>query len=282
MYQLASTSVMVMGTAPRAGKTILSLGLCRSLANHGMRVAPFKAICVIQPGYVKNNDHPFYAYGIIHHARAARVPFTTLMNPIAIYTTDFLAGELYIHGEPVQRVQLLNEDTLCTGSLSDEVRALLAKTIANSLCELRSNYDFLVIEGASSPSELSPAEDFPNIYVNTLTRASILLSASFSRGGSAAAIIGTGLTLPEHIRSLVRGFVLTDVRDGQSTLHARQLIERHLQLPFSGAIAHLPLWDGASYTDEEAYQIIAQAVESGLNHELLQDIVTRKSIASAC
>lgn len=279
---MTKTSIMVMGTGPRAGKTIVSLGLCRSLSHRGIRVAPFKAICVIQSEFIKDNNHPFYAYGIIHHARAARAPFTTLMNPVAIYTEDLISGELFIHGESVQRVQLLNEDTLLVASLSDEVRTLLTRTIKDALDEMRSIYDFLVIEGASSPSEVSPAEDLPNIYVNTLTRAPVLLSASFSRGGSAAAIIGTGLTLPEQVRSRVQGFILTDVRDLLSTLYTRQLIERHLQLPFSGAIAHLPLWDGASYTDEQAYEIIAQAIEGGLGDNLLQSIVGQESIASAC
>jgi len=271
-----------MGTGPRAGKTILSLGLCRSLTNRDIRVAPFKAICVIQSEYIKDDKYPWYAYGIIHHARAARAPFTTLMNPVAIYTSDFISGELYIHGEPVQRIQLLNEDTLLTDSLNEEVCTLLTRAVENALYELRSTYDYLVIEGASSPSEVAPTEDFPNVYVNTLTRAPILLSASFSRGGSAAAMIGTGLMLPEQLRSRVQGFILTDVRDLQSTLYARQLIERHLQLPFRGAIAHLPLWDGASYSDEEAYEIIARAVENGLNDGLLQNIAIHKSIVSAC
>lgn len=266
------TSVMLMGTGPRSGKSLASLGLCRTLANRGVAVAPFKAICVIQEQDMEDRTLPLHAHGLYHHLRAARLPFHLMMNPIAVIVTGPLTGDLYIKGEYVQAIQLLNDDALYFRSIPPPVLVRMREVVVAAFQAVANDYDCLIIEGAGCPGEVPPDEDIPNIYVSTVAQAPILVSTRISRGGSSASIIGTCLTLPDDLRPLIRGYILGDIHTTHYIEHIRQTIETHLHIPFVGTITNLSL---ADLSDEEAYELIAQATEKGFSPSLFNELMSQ-------
>ena len=264
------SNIMVMGIGPRSGKTVVILGLCRALSNRGVSVAPFKAICVIRGRDIEDRTFPMHAHGFFHQVRAARLPFHDTLNPIAVLVTDPFIGNLYIEGEYVQHVRLLNDDTVFFQSIPENVLTRMKQAVTDAFQVVSSIYDCVIIEGAGCPSEVSPEEDIPNIYVSTLTQAPILISARASRGGAGSSIIGTYTTVPEHIRTLVCGYILGDVHSTQYIEYTKKMLEKHLDIPDMGTISSLSLEE---YSDEEAYEIIAQATEQGLNQHIFDQLM---------
>lgn len=264
--------LMLMGPGPNSGKTIVSVGLCRALADAGVRVAPFKAISVIKKRDLGDGKEPAHVYGIIHHIRAARVAYDASMNPVTLFPDSPTSGDLYLHGEPCGRAVFMSEDMLVVRLLSPDLQRRIRQAVADGFQAVAARYDFVVIEGASGPGDVPPDEDIPNIITARQARAPIVLSCQFSRGGGAASIIGTTRCLPEDVRAMVRGFIFSDVRDPALANHAGKLIHSQAGLPQVGSIPHLTLWDGPPETyptDEEAYAAWSRTVSRGLALEQL-------------
>jgi adenosylcobyric acid synthase len=269
---MTAQKLMLMGPGPNSGKTIISVGLCRALANAGVRVAPFKAVSVIKRRDLDDDGQPIYVYGLIHHLRAARISYDTAMNPVTIFPTSPTSGDFYIHGRHCGSATFMSEDMLVLRYLPHELQQRAYQAVVDGFQAVVAQYEFVVVEGASGPGDVLPVEDIPNIVTARLTRAPVLLSCQFSRGGAAAAILGTMQCLPADVRALVKGFAFSDVRDPALMVHASELIQARACLPQVGSIPHLTLWDGPPETyptNEAAYEAWGDAVSHGLDLERL-------------
>ena len=264
---------MVLGTGPASAKTSFSLGLCRILADRGIRVAPFKAMAIISQEDVLAGFDPIRpALGVFHQSGACRLTADHDMNPLVVVQTEPRRGELRLRGEPVGEVELLNRDAVRADLLPAGLRERIEAAIHEAYYSLRERFEALVVEGAGSPVELPPAFDWANHLVARMSLAPLLLVTRFSMGGAAAALLGTLTCLEPELRARMLGYVLSDVGAPDAVNHARALIERHTSLRALGIIPrveHGVVPKGTSTNYEPAYAGWAQAIARSIALEHL-------------
>ncbi len=263
-----SRAIMVLGTSPRSAKSVLTIALCRVLSNRGYKICPFKAVSVIQEGAAEG-DAAVRGRGLYHQCQAARVLFEADMNPVVVRTGDLMAGDLFLGDDLVARVSLLNEDSVLIGALSPAARNDVSSRVRDSYLSLRERYDYIVIEGGGSPVDLPPEDDIPNILTARAARAPIILSCKFSRGGGAAALVGTVNCLPPEIRELVAGFSFSDAQSEEAIEHSVRLVEDRLGISYLGTIPRVPLW--ASGID--SYELLARTACDRLDWRVIGDLI---------
>ena len=212
-------ALMVCGTTSNAGKTTLVTGLCRVLARRGVRVAPFKAQNMALNSTVTRDGHEIgRAQGI--QAFAAGVQPEVAMNPILLKPTGDRASQVVVSGRPVG---------VMTAREYHDHKPQLLELVLGSLADLRARFDVVICEGAGSPAEINLLDhDIVNLRVAHAAGIPALVVGDIDLGGVFAALYGTVALLPEHYRSLVRGFVINRLRgdpalllDGCAQLHER-------------------------------------------------------------
>jgi adenosylcobyric acid synthase len=261
---------MVLGTGPASAKTCISLGLGRLLAESGVLVAPFKAIATLTLEEQRAGFDAAHmaAPGVFHHAGACRVDREPDMNPVVVVEIQPGLGELHLKGEPVARVEMLNRDAVRTDLLPAGVAERVTAAIDAAYASLKSRYRALVIEGAGSPLELAPQDDWANHRVARLSQAPSVLVARFSNGGSAAGLVGTLAGLAPDLAQRVVGFVLSDVTQPDHAGHTRHLVERLTGLKSLGAIPavrHGIAASGPGTDYEPVYSAWARALSASLD-----------------
>jgi adenosylcobyric acid synthase len=239
--------LMVQGTASSAGKSTLVAGLCRWLAQSGLRVAPFKA------QNMSNNAAVCADGGEIGRAQfaqaiAAGIEPTVDMNPILLKPQG-RSSQVIVRG------QARGKQTAAEYFGPAGLRRNLWPTVVEALDRLRSEYDLVIAEGAGSPAEINLRErDVVNMRVALHAEADVLIVSDIDRGGAFAALLGTWEWLAPDERALVRGFILNKFRGDPSLLApAPELLEQRTGVPVVGVVPYLdnlvlPEEDAASLT----------------------------------
>ena len=200
-------AVMLQGTGSDVGKSVLVAGLCRALANRGMRVLPFK------PQNMSNNAA--VAIGVdgiggeigraqATQALACRAQPTVDMNPVLLKPQADRTSQLVVHG----RVR----GTLAAGNYREARAALLGDVMA-SYRRLREQCDIVVVEGAGSPAEINLRQgDIANMGFARAAGVPVVLVGDIDRGGVIAAIVGTRAVIDPADAAMIRGFVINKFR----------------------------------------------------------------------
>ena len=196
-------AVMLQGTGSDVGKSVLVAGLCRALANRGLRVRPFK------PQNMSNNAAVTPQGGEIGRAQAlqalaCRVPLHTDMNPVLLKPQADRTSQLVVHG----RVQ----GTLGSGNFRMG-RASLLPHVLESFARLSDQADIVVVEGAGSPAEINlRAGDIANMGFARAAGVPVVLVGDIYRGGVIAALVGTRAVLDPEDAAMIRGFLINKFR----------------------------------------------------------------------
>ncbi len=221
---------MVMGCTSDAGKSFLVAGLCRALANRGVRVAPFKA------QNMSNNAAVTPGGGEIGRAQylqalAARVVPEPRMNPVLLKPMADTASQVVVMG---------TVDPHASRLPWGERAPTLWPTVRAALSGLLDEYEQVVIEGAGSPAEVNlRATDIVNMRVALEARADVYLVADIDRGGAFAHLLGTWQCLAPEERARIRGFVLNKFRGDPALLgDAREWLRARTGVP---TVALVPL-----------------------------------------
>lgn len=209
---------MVAGTASHVGKSWMATAVCRYLRNKGMRVAPFKA------QNMSNNSFPCAGGGEIGRAQVAQAQACGLeptpdMNPILLKPTSDRRSQVVVHGKVWK--------TLDAACYYEEFEYLLAHVL-EAYHRLVKQYDFVVIEGAGSITELNlKCRDLVNLGLATRVNAPVMLVADIDRGGVFASLVGTFALLEPEERALVRGFAVNRFRgDPRLFADGKQMLEQ--------------------------------------------------------
>jgi adenosylcobyric acid synthase len=232
---------MLQGTGSDVGKSVLVAGLCRALANRGLRVRPFK------PQNMSNNAAVTIDGGEIGRAQAlqalaCRTPPHSDMNPVLLKPQADRTSQLIVHG----RVR----GTLGSGNFRAGRGALLPDVL-ESYGRLRRQCDIVIVEGAGSPAEINlRAGDIANMGFARAARVPVVLVGDIDRGGVIAAIVGTRTVIDAEDAAMIKGFVINKFRgdpalfdDGYRAIAERSGWPGLGVVPWLAAAARLPSED---------------------------------------
>jgi adenosylcobyric acid synthase len=200
--------IAVLGTGSDVGKSIVAAALCRSLADRGMKIAPFKSQNMSNNSGITPQGLEMGRAQIVQ-AEAARIAPHVDMNPILLKPT----------GEKQSQVILLGK---VHGNLSavdyHRQKDFYFQKACQAFDRLEQTCDRIVLEGAGSCAEvnLMPG-DIVNFPMAEYTKADVVLVADIHRGGVFAQIVGTLSCLPQKYRDMVKGFIINRFR-GDITL----------------------------------------------------------------
>ena len=189
------------------GKSWVTTALCRYLYRMGHRVAPFKA------QNMSNNSAVCPEGGEIGRAQAAQAEACGLpphpdMNPILLKPTGRFGSQVVLNGRPWK--------TLSARDYYAHFDFLLERVL-DAYARLSANYDFVIIEGAGSVTELNlKSHDLVNLGLAVRLCAPCILVADIDRGGVFSSVAGTFRLLDAAEALLVRSFLVNRFRGDRS------------------------------------------------------------------
>ncbi|ODT69112.1 MAG: cobyric acid synthase CobQ [Pelagibacterium sp. SCN 63-23] len=222
---------MFMGTGSDVGKSLIVTGLCRVLANRGLRVAPFK------PQNMSNNAAVTADGGEIGRAqalqaRAARRAPLTAMNPVLLKPEGETGSQVVVRGQ--RRASLSARQYWAD-------RAQLLPEVLAAFAELSAANDVVLVEGAGSASEVNLRQgDIANFGFARAANVPVVLVGDIHRGGVIAALVGTMAVIDPADAALVRASLINKFF-GDPALFAsgKRFLEQRLALPVFGPVPHL-------------------------------------------
>ncbi|ABL82013.1 MULTISPECIES: cobyric acid synthase [unclassified Nocardioides] len=229
------SGILVAGTSSDAGKSVVTTGLCRSLARAGVHVAPFKA------QNMSNNSMVCADGAEIGRAQwvqavAANAEPEAAMNPVLLKPGSDLRSHVVVMGRPGGT---LGADDFAEG------REPLAAAAYAAFDDLASRYDVVVAEGAGSPAEINlRSGDFVNMGLARHAGLPTVVVGDIDRGGLLAAMFGTVALLEPADQRLLAGFVVNKFRGDLDLLRpGLEEVARLTGRPVYGVLPwHPDLW----------------------------------------
>ena len=254
---MAAKPIFVGGTASHVGKSWVTTALCAYLHRMGFRVAPFKA------QNMSNNSMVCEGGGEIGRAQAAQAQACGLsphldMNPILLKPTGSLGSQVVLNGRPWRNLKAAEYD--------DHFDFLLEQVL-RSYARLAADYDYVVIEGAGSVTELNlKHHDLVNLGLASRLDAPSILVADIDRGGVFASVIGTFHLLDRKESSLVRSFLVNRFRGDRSLFKAGvKILEQKTGRPCLGVF---PFLNGVYLDAEDSVSLEEPAVTPDSNGDV--------------
>jgi adenosylcobyric acid synthase len=221
-------AVMFCGTASDVGKSIITSGFCRCLVKRGMVVAPFKSQNMSLNSYVTPEGGEIGRAQAVQ-AQACLINPHTDMNPVLLKPNSDVGSQVVVQGRPVGNMSI---------SEYDAYKPKAFKKICESFDRLRQAYEFIVIEGAGSISEINlNKSDIANLKIASMARCPVILVADIDRGGVFAQIIGTIELLEPLERSCIKGIIINKFRGDVDILKPGiDFIEQRTGVPVLGIL----------------------------------------------
>ncbi|KKB12075.1 cobalamin biosynthesis protein CobQ [Devosia geojensis] len=190
---------MFMGTGSDVGKSLIVSGVCRALANRGLKVAPFK------PQNMSNNAAVTADGGEIGRAqalqaRAARREPLTAMNPVLLKPEQETGAQVVVRGKRLASM---------TARDYFRRRIELMPQVLAAFRELAADADYVLVEGAGSASEVNLRQgDIANFGFAQAADLPVVLIGDIERGGVIASLVGTFAVIdPEDAARIAATFV---------------------------------------------------------------------------
>ena len=200
---MAAKTLMVVGTASSAGKSLLVTALCRVFRRRGWSVAPFKAQNMSLNSFVTPEGGEM-GRAQVSQAEAAGLAPSVLMNPILLKPTTNQKSQVIVNGRI--RADLSAEEYY---AYKDQLRP----EVEVAFRALAGRHQAVIIEGAGSPAEINlMAGDFVNMGMAALAEAPAILVGDIDRGGVFAALYGTVKLLPPADQARIKGLVINKFR----------------------------------------------------------------------
>lgn len=233
--------LQVVGCTSDAGKSTLVAGLCRLLARHGVRVAPFKAQNMALNSYVTRDGHEI-GRAQAAQALAAGIEPHVSMNPILLKPTGERTSQVVLMGEPMG---------VMSAAEYHRHKPELWGTVLECLADLRSRFDVVIVEGAGSPAEINLLDhDIVNLRVAREAGLPAVLVGDIDRGGVFAHLFGTVTLLPPDLRAAVQAFVINRFRGDPTLLgDATARLQAETGVPTLGVV---PMLDGLWLDGEDS------------------------------
>jgi adenosylcobyric acid synthase len=225
-------ALMVLGTASHVGKSIITAGLGRVLADDGYRVAPFKAQNMsLNSAATPDGGEISRAQAL--QAEASRVAPSIDMNPVLLKPSTDTGAQVIFLGKIWGQVTASDYHIRRVEQLFPEVLEAYRR--------LAKSYDLILLEGAGSPAEINLREhDIVNMRMAHAADAACILVCDIDRGGAFASLLGTMELLEPEDRARICGFVINKFRGDKSLLRPGiAAMEQRLGLPCIGVVPFL-------------------------------------------
>ncbi len=243
-HRCVTPAIMLQGTASGVGKSLLAAGLCRALAQDGIRVAPFKAQNMALNSFVTADGKEMGRSQVTQAAACGLAP-DVRMNPLLLKPMGAAGCQVVLEGRAIG---------VWTGMEQHHERQKLEEAIDRSYASLADEYDAIVLEGAGSPAEINlKSRDLVNMAMARKAQAPVLLVGDIDRGGVYASLIGTMETFDDWERQLVAGFIINRLRGQAAGLApANTHLEQRCGKPVLGVVPflndlHLPEEDSVTF-----------------------------------
>ena len=226
-------ALMILGTSSHVGKSIITTGLGRVLADDGYDIAPFKAQNMsLNSAATPDGGEIGRAQAL--QAEACRAIPRVEMNPVLLKPSTDTGAQVILLGKIWGQVTASDYHTRRVEQLFPSV--------LDAYKRLSANHDLMLLEGAGSPAEINLRDhDIVNIRMAHAADAACLLVGDIDRGGVFASLLGTMELLQPEDRARIRGFVINKFRGDESLLRpGTATIERRLGLPCVGVVPFLP------------------------------------------
>lgn len=206
---MPAPGIVIGGTTSDAGKSLITVGLCRVLRRRGRHVAPFKAQnmsnnSMIVPG----GDEIGRAQWL--QALAAGVEPSSAMNPVLLKPGSDMRSHIVVRGRPYGSVH---------SRQWREVKASLRDAAFEGLADMRERFDVVVAEGAGSPAEINLRDgDFTNLGLARYANWPMVVVGNIDIGGVLAAFYGTLAIVDEADQRHIAGFLVNNFRGHRDLL----------------------------------------------------------------
>lgn len=226
-----SKKMMVLGTCSNAGKSLIAAGICRILKNRGYKVAPYKSQNMALNSFITEDGLEMGRAQVVQ-AEAAGVKPDVRMNPILLKPNSDTGSQIILHGEVYGNY---------TASLYYEEKEFFEKEAVKALEELEKDFDYIIIEGAGSASEINlKSKDIVNMGLAKKVDAPVILVGDIDRGGVFGALAGTMLLFDEEERALVKGVIINKFRGNIDILKpGLEMIEDIIKRPVLGVVPYM-------------------------------------------
>ena len=240
---MQAKSLMIQGTMSGAGKTLLVAGLCRVLAQDGLRVAPFKSQNMALNSAITTEGLEMGRAQVVQ-AEAAGIEPVVAMNPILLKPTTDMGSQVIVRGKSLGTMPARDYFAF---------RHTLKDQIVAAYEELAASFDVILIEGAGSPAEVNlKRDDIVNMGLAQMVDAPVALVGDIDRGGVFAQLIGTMMLLEEDERRRVKGSIVNKFRGDVTILEpGLDILREKMGVPVLGVVPymHLDIDDEDSLSD---------------------------------
>ncbi|MCP4721369.1 MAG: cobyric acid synthase [Desulfobacteraceae bacterium] len=196
-------NIAVLGTGSDVGKSVVAAGICRSLVDRGILVAPYKSQNMSNNSGITQEGLEMGRAQIVQ-AEAAKIPPHVDMNPILLKPTGEKQSQVILNGK-VHGNQ--------TAMDYHQNKGFYFKKACEAFDRLSTKYDRIILEGAGSCAEVNlMANDIVNFPMAEYADADVVLTADIHRGGVFAQVVGTLDCLPDSYRDMVKGFIINRFR----------------------------------------------------------------------
>ena len=224
--------LMFVGTASDVGKSVITAGFCRILAQDGYHPAPFKAQNMSLNSFVTPEGLEI-GRAQAAQAEAAGIPCHSDMNPVLLKPTGDHHAQLVLHGKPAGSQSAYDY-------FMGRDRTSLWEEVRQSYDRLARRFNPVVLEGAGSISELNLRQrDITNMRMALHAGADVYLIADIDRGGVFASVYGTLALLPPEEKALIRGVIINKFRgDARLFVDGRRQLEQLTGVPIAGVLPY--------------------------------------------
>jgi adenosylcobyric acid synthase len=242
-------ALLVCGTASDAGKSLVTAGICRSLARRGVRVAPFKAQNMANNSAVTASGAEIGRAQAMQAAACGIAP-EAAMNPVLIKPAGETSSQVLLMGKPFADA---------TARSYQELKAKLQAPVLDALATLRERFDAVICEGAGSPAEINLRDrDLANLGLARAANLPVLLVGDIDRGGVFASLVGTLAVLDADDQRHIAAFLINKFRGDRGVLAPG--LEMLHGLTGRRAIGVLPWREGLWLDAEDSLALEAPAL----------------------
>ncbi|MBQ6919491.1 MAG: cobyric acid synthase [Synergistaceae bacterium] len=238
--------IMIQGTSSGSGKSFIVTGLCRLLANLGIRVCPFKSQNMSGNSFITHDGLEISSAQAVQ-AQAARLVPEGFMNPILLKPVHDQSSKIILNGKLfAQSTQNYRQFTQTAG----------IEAVREALRHIAENFEAVIIEGAGSPAEINlNSFEIVNMRIAREADVPVVLVADVDRGGSLASVVGT-LELLGNDRDRVKGIIFNMFRGSISLFSdAVKWIEDYTGVKVLGVV---PMIQGVNIPEEDSLIVIRQ------------------------